>query len=128
MKKILVLTIAMFSLLACSSSEDENIEKDPIIGTWFLFSRQGENVNECEMRSNVVFKENGTYTTASYSDLGNQCVLEDEDQGNWSNKGNSNYAVVPSEENTEDIAKIVFSDNNNTFTIVEDDLVFKKAK
>ncbi|TDQ29895.1 lipocalin family protein [Tenacibaculum caenipelagi] len=125
MKKNLILTIAMFSLFSCSSDDENNT--DPIVGTWYLFSENNEEVSTCGQKNTMTFNENGTYSeTYYYTDESDNCVSGGGDEGNWSNKGKENYGLIPSLENTEGTTKIVFSDNNNTFTIIEDNIVYKR--
>ncbi len=126
MKKILVLTIAMFSLLACSSSEDENIEKDPIIGTWFLFSKNGVEVDDCTKKSTYVFKENGTMEGESYTSYEGECIHEGSGIANWSSKENNIYTITPSGKTEGIDALFNFSDDFNSFYIEEDENLWKR--
>ncbi|MGG6231928.1 lipocalin family protein [Tenacibaculum sp. SDUM215027] len=113
MKKILVLTIAMFSLFACSS-DDENL--DPIVGTWYKFSEEGIEASDCEKKSSVTFNENGTFNSISYESIEDKCVIEDELSATWTNKGNGVYSRTYNGESSN--TSITFSDNGNTMTSV----------
>jgi len=124
MKKILVLTITMFSLLACSSDDENNL--DPIIGTWYKFSQNGEEFGECEKKTTFTFSENGTYSITPYVTLNNECIIDGKDDGNWSNKSEGNYGIIPSGETEEAVAKIVFSNNNNTLTFTQENTIYKR--
>jgi len=124
MKKILVLTIAMFSLLACSSDDENNL--DPIIGTWYLFSENGIEVNDCIKKSTTTFSEDGTYTvsTSYYLSENNECIPDEgsADDGAWINRGEGNYSRTPTGEIIDDeTIKTTFSDNNNTMTYSYED-------
>ncbi|MFT7900430.1 lipocalin family protein [Tenacibaculum ascidiaceicola] len=114
MKKILVLTIAMFSLLACSSDDENNL--DPIVGTWYKFSEEGIEVSECEKKTSVTFNENGTFNSTSYESIEDKCVIEDEFSATWTNKGNGIYSRIYNGESSD--VSITFSDNDNTMTSV----------
>lgn len=114
MKKILVLTIAMFSLLACSSDDENNL--DPIVGTWYKFSEEGIEASDCEKKSSVTFKENGTFNSVSYESIDDECIIEDEFSATWTNKGNGVYSRINNGESSD--SSITFSDNGNTMTSV----------
>lgn len=114
MKKFLILTIAMFSLLSCSS--EDNL--DPFVGTWYAFSYDGIETDNCERKGLLDVKENGTLSMSYYYSENGECIEDGADSGNWSNKGNGNYAIFDSEGSNEFVIKINFSNNNNTMTII----------
>ncbi|MEE4000422.1 lipocalin family protein [Tenacibaculum sp. FZY0031] len=115
MKKNLILTIAMFSLLACSSDDENNL--DPIVGTWYFFSDSGVEVDECNKRSTILFNDNGTFSSTNYGnqDDPNNCVIENKDSGTWINNSNNKYQITDIKTNTKQIYTITFSDNGNSF-------------
>lgn len=117
MKKILILTIAMFTLFSCSSSDEENIEKDPFIGSWSLFSINGQEVDDCYKKNTVIILENGNLTTTSYDVIDDECKLDDTSASTWENKGNGNYGITRVGSTEENVTKVTFS--NNTFTFTE---------
>ena len=120
MKKILVLTIAMFSLLACSS-DDDNL--DPLVGSWYLFSENNEEVPDCEKKSTLQILENGTFKSLSYyfDEDTQECTEEGNSNGTWTNKGSNIYGIKPDGRDKEGILNITFKDNNNTFSYSETD-------
>jgi len=126
MKKILVLTIAIFSLFACSSDDENNL--DPIIGTWYFFSYDGIEVDDCNKKSTMFFYENGTFLSTVYENQNstNNCQIKNTTKGTWSYKGKGYYEITASSETSENILKIVFSDNKNTFTAIEWFTAFKR--
>ena len=122
MKKILVLTIAIFSLLACS---DDNDNLDPFVGTWYPFSVDGEEVSDCRKKGTISIKEDGTYTTTFYYFYEDECQKDTSSSGTWTNLGDGVYEITEKddteeeeiEENDTDTNKVnvSFKDNNNTF-------------
>ncbi|MDO6674660.1 lipocalin family protein [Tenacibaculum sp. 1B UA] len=118
MKKILVLTIALFSLLACSSDDENNL--DPIVGTWYKFSINEQEVNDCEKNTTIKFSQNGTFTaTYSYYNGENTCLTEETFKGTWTNKGNNNYTTLG--EGDDESSKILLKDNNTYQEIFTED-------
>lgn len=114
MKKLLILSIAMFTLFSCSSN-DENL--DPFIGNWSLFSVNGQEVDDCYKKNTVIILENGNLTTTSYDVIDNECKLDDTSASTWKNKGNGNYGITRIGSAEENVTKVTF--NNNTFTFTE---------
>lgn len=122
MKKILILTIALVSLFSCSS-DDKDL--DPIVGKWYVFSKDGVETDECERKGNLTFNEDGSTTSVYYESLNNECLKGgDEGTATWKNKGNNVYSITRGKESND--ATLVFSDNNNTFTIPADNMVYKR--
>lgn len=124
MKKIflsLALTLALFS---CSSNNDD--DTDIIVGTWNLFSLNGTTVSDCEKQSYVVFNANNTATGENYNfDTNNNCVKVGVDETvQWVNSGNNTYTIGSSSNPL--IWNVVFSDNNNTLSITNQGVVYKR--
>ena len=117
MKKILILTVALFSLMSCSDN-DNSI--DPVIGSWFPFSENGVESSDCEKKSTLTFSENGAFTTTNYILDGNECFLDNEASGIWSAKAGSVYTITISGRAEGDDGVLVFSNNNDTFTITSE--------
>ena len=132
MKKLLILTIAMFSLLSCSSNEDtdsllggnSNGGDDPIIGKWQVVSttENGDNIlTECEKNTTVTFSNDGTVTVVDFYNefdpFSNIETCESETGiGTWINTGNSEYSIGGDESQ-----KIVFSQNNTKWSTTTED-------
>ena len=124
MKKHLVLTIAIFNLLACSSDNEKNL--DIAVGSWYLFSENNKEVSTCENKNTLVFNENGTFSETYYSvHTNNDCISDDGIEGNWSNKGDGSYGFT-SYKTDEVVVTIIFSDNNNTLTFTQENAVYKR--
>ena len=116
MKKLLILSITLFSLFSCSS-DDENIEKDPLIGTWYFFSENGKEVDDCNKKSTAIISEKGDFTATNYGnqDNPNACVIENINNGTWVSKKNNKYELKNNKSGSITIHTITFSDNKNTF-------------
>ena len=112
MKKLLILSIAIFTLFSCSDNDEENIEKDPFIGIWGVFSIQGEEVNECKKNSTLMNTESGNFSTTDYNDDNGDCIKESEAIGTWENAGNNVY--ITKEGGKEQSINVTFENNNNT--------------
>lgn len=109
MKKLLVLSIAIFSLVSCSSNE-EVLKEDPFIGTWSLFSVNGEEVSDCEKNTTIIIAKGGVYT-ASYSfDNPDTCFNEESFTGTWTNEGDKNYTTTGDGDN--ESSNIILKDSN----------------
>ncbi|WBX75215.1 lipocalin family protein [Tenacibaculum ovolyticum] len=108
MKKLLILSITILSLLSCSNNNDN---LDPFIGTWSLFSLDGTEVSDCEKQTTITIIEGGTFTATYYFDEpDNTCLEEESFTGTWTNKGNNNYTTT-GDGDTES-SKIILKDNS----------------
>lgn len=126
MKKILILTIAIFSLISCSSEEgDGTNSSDPIIGTWSAFSINGTELSACLKKSTLIFSENGNLSISSYYVNSNGDCLSENSSGTWTNKGNNIYSVTLENDGPSQ-SKVTFSDNNNTMTVADENTVYKR--
>lgn len=126
MKKILILSIAFFSLLSCSSNDD-NIEKDPLIGTWYFFSRGGNEVDDCTKKTEFIFNEDRTFSTVSYSTAIDICSKEEDSTGKWSSLGNQTYTIKL--DNSTKVVEIKFNfseDKNSINGFPEENDVIKR--
>lgn len=119
MKKLLTLSIVIFSLFSCSSNDDN---LDPFVGTWYKFSFNNIEVSDCEKKSTVTNKENETYTSTSYYISDNDCKTIPLESGTWTNKGSGIYTIIQKGKEAIDI-KIIFKDNNNTFVFSTEKII-----
>ncbi|WP_422090836.1 lipocalin family protein [Tenacibaculum ovolyticum] len=106
MKKTLTLLLIVFTMIGCSSNDDIDTNSISIIGEWTLkakFSSDGtnKNIDECEQRSNITFKNNNTFDSNYYRIINGDCTLEDQDQ-------NIEYKVVG------DILEVNHTSTNNS--------------
>ncbi|MFD2566153.1 lipocalin family protein [Pseudotenacibaculum haliotis] len=124
MKKIFLSLVLCLSLFSCSSNDDDN--PDLIVGTWNLFSLNGTTASDCEKRSFVTFLANNTAAGENYNtDVNNNCVRIGVDETvQWVNSGNNTYTIGSNSNPL--IWNVVFSDNNNTFTITNQGVVYKR--
>lgn len=94
MKKLLLLFVSVAMLTACSKdNDDENGSQEPILGTWYLVeinNAQGYEVNDCNSKSYIDFKSDGTAHSEFYSQNNGNCESEAND-GNWTAGDNSKY-------------------------------------
>ena len=117
MKKLLILSIAVFTLFSCSSNDDDNL--DLIVGTWTYTAIDGEVLDDCDKKSQVTFNENNSYSTKSYYTENGDCVLESTINGTWENNNNNTYSF--SFDGDTNTAKVTFSNNDNTLTLGENE-------
>ncbi len=124
MKKIFLSLVLCFALFSCSSNDDDNL--DLIVGTWNLFSLNGTTASDCEKQSFVTFFANNTATGENYNtDVNNNCVRIGVDETvQWVNSGNNTYTIGSNSNPL--IWNVVFSDNNNTLTITNQGVVYKR--
>lgn len=115
MKKLLILFLVGITTFSCSSDNEETTQ-DPIIGTWTLFSRNNQEVNDCQKKSTVSFTENGNYNNTGYylDNTNNNCIADYNENGGWENN-NGNYIIKV--DNVNNQVPISFSNNNNTMTV-----------
>lgn len=112
---------------SCSSDDDGNTnepaDQDRIVGEWRIqsLSIDGEQteLSECDLQSRIVFSANGNITVTSfYEDVDSeQCVSEVYTE-TWEYRGNNVYRITDEDGPTD--VTITFSNNNNTFTITEE--------
>lgn len=119
MKKILILTITLFTLLSCSSNDD--IILDQVIGKWKVKSVTVNNVsilNACSSQSTIEFKSDNTVTTVAFNDdNSNSNCTSSSKTGNWKFKNGTTYATsIDTNDGSFREITITFSNNNNTFT------------
>lgn len=72
MKKILILSLTVFTLLSCSSSDD--ITDNSIIGTWKLISHSDVNtLPDCMKQTTITFAKHGILSGEIYEPNGGNC-------------------------------------------------------
>ena len=95
MKKLLFLIFCATTLLSCTNSAEE--ETGIIVGTWNLFSINGDEVSDCEKRSFVAFFSNNTAIGEDYfPSINNGCKRDGASETiQWVNNGNNTYLLSP---------------------------------
>lgn len=126
--KFILIFLAFAGIASCSSDDDgssnEPPANDPIVGTWKiqqqLIDGEEEPLSDCEKQSTVEFKTNETVTSTDYYDDPDtgECITDVYTE-DWENRGNGIYRITDEDDESTDIS-IVFSGNNNTFTISEE--------
>ncbi|MEW7278175.1 lipocalin family protein [Aquimarina sp. 2201CG1-2-11] len=113
MKNVCLCLIAVVTILFASCNKDDDGGGDQILGTWKLIttSEKIDNstkvvaVSDCEKKSTVDYKEDGTYKSLYYdTNAEDECVLADDTTGTWKNLGDGKY-------------EFKFADITNTVTI-----------
>lgn len=128
--KTLKLLLALFLLVgfgACSDDDDEgngSVEANRIVGEWKMQSMtiDGEAVpiTDCEAQSRVVFTANGNVTSTDFfEDLDTEECTSEVTNEKWQYRGNNVYRFIDGTD-TYDF-EIMFSNNNNRFSITEED-------
>lgn len=123
--KILFAFLLFAGVASCGSDDDANgpAEDDRIVGEWKLQSLtvDGEEweLTDCDLQSRLQFSSNGDIlNTNFFEDLdSDECVSEVTNE-EWEYLGNNVYRITD-EEGTTDVT-LVFSNNDNAFTITEE--------
>lgn len=111
MKKVIVLSLSIFTLTFCSKNSDNpSTEPEPIIGKWIVLKKNGLKPDDCFAKSSLTFKIDKT----SISDTFN---LDQEENCNqrtinaiWSKTNDKKYKVEF--QGKEEILNPVFKENN----------------
>lgn len=122
---ISAITLCMFIFSSCSSDEDNNTSNsnDPILGKWFYFSLNNEEVSDCEKMTSIEFTVSGATTTETFEILtDDSCGRSSLTENTWTNKGDNIYTFNNLE------SKIEFFDNGNSFKISSGNIVYKKMQ
>ncbi len=128
--KTLKLLLALFMLVglgACSDDDDGGngtAEANRIVGEWKMqsMSIDGEAVpiSDCEAQSRVLFKTNGTLTSTDFfEELDSEECISEVTNESWQYRGNNVYRFSDGTD-TYDV-EVLFSNNNNRFSITEID-------
>ena len=122
MKKLLILTVAFFTLISCSSDDNKSeIPTNPIVGIWTIqFNKikvahktaPEESEDDCSDNDRMTVTEDGKLSSVYYSDNEGKCLMGEAENGTWKDNGNNNYTLIIDGE--DDDVDIVFSNNNNT--------------
>ena len=125
MKKLLILSIAVFTLFSCSDNDDN---LDLIIGSWTQLETEAKAEkrveDDCYTMNTVNFNSNSTYSSTQYeNDSDGNCTTDGPEQlGTWKNNNNNTYTFSFSNDENEtrdNTGLVIFSNNNNTFTLGE---------
>ncbi len=124
--KLLFVFLVFTGLVSCNNDDDgiELSDGDRIVGVWNIQSiiLDGEEweLSDCELQSRMSFTANGNITvTSRYDDVDTEECVSEVNTLNWEYRGNNVYRITD-EDGSEDIT-FLFSNNDNTFTITEED-------
>ena len=113
-------------LTSCSSDDDANApaEVDRIVGKWkiqeLLVDGEVVLLTDCEKQTTVEFKTNGDIISSDfYDDFETEECIEETSTEKWENRGNNIYRITDGA--TSEDVNIVFSNNNNTFKVSQED-------
>ncbi|CAM1366244.1 conserved protein of unknown function [Tenacibaculum soleae] len=118
MKRLLILSITILTLISCSSNDDN---LDPFIGTWSFSAVDGTEVDECSQKTTLTILENGNFINDHYELIDDKCELENTNKGTWINRSGGNYGITQDGNTKESVNKVTFTNNNNTFSFNETD-------
>lgn len=99
MKKLLLLFMSLTVLTACSS-DDDKIEEDRILGSWFIVEINNVpgsafTLTECNKNSTMTFNENGTTTSVFHAQVGANCVAGTQTNSTWNNQNGIYTITIP---------------------------------
>lgn len=120
MKQVIKGLAIFLMLIVVTSCQDDNDtqQRDPLVGIWYPFSEDGVEESDCRKESTFTFSTDGTYRSIGIiDDTDGTCINDFDSNGTWENVGSNTYEFVDSESNNPNRVELVFSDNNNTFTI-----------
>ncbi|SNR15395.1 lipocalin family protein [Tenacibaculum jejuense] len=144
MKKIIILSFAFLCLFSCSSNDSEVVgtdgdevvtdgsgsdgesdngngseAKDPIIGTWTLFTgTDGVEVTECKKKTTFTFNEDNTYSQIEFNTVNNSCSEVVNVTGEWKNEGNNVYNLRRDGFTSGPSVDFEFSEDGKTMVLV----------
>lgn len=126
--KFIFVFLIFAGLASCSSDDEGNSdgpdETDRIIGEWqiqqILVDGEEFPLTDCELQSTLEFMANGNVTTTDfYVDSDTEECDSEAYTEQWENRGNNIYRIS-GDGLTYDVT-IIFSNNNNTFMVTEED-------
>lgn len=130
--KTIKLYLALFLIIgitSCGSDDDDSgsnsPEADRIVGEWIMerstFNGEVYTPDECEAQSTLEFFANGTVTYVEFwEDWETEECISESDSEEWEYRGNNVYRFTGDDDEPYDVL-INFSNNNNTFTVTEED-------
>lgn len=121
MKKLmyLCLMVAVMPFISCSSDDDNNSEKNTIVGKWNYVAFESEDpINDCQKKSTAEFNDDGTYFYEFFSDDSGECASEGVKNGTWESTGNGTYkGTYDYPQNGGIIVDVTMEVNGNTLKI-----------
>ncbi|CAM1340550.1 hypothetical protein [Tenacibaculum amylolyticum] len=122
MKKFLATTFILVILFSCSNDDNTGNANDPILGKWFLFSNNALEASDCEKRSFIEFKSDGSTVSETYQEINTSCTNTISGNDKWENKGEGLYSFNNIE------SQIQFLDDNMTMRVSSGNIVYKKEQ
>lgn len=127
MKKLFLLFLSLSVLTACSS-DDDNTEEDPILGTWFIVEVNNVpgsefTLSECNKNSTMTFNANGIATSVFHANVEGECIAGEPTDSTWDNQSGVYTITIPIPELEEAgfdtlTGTIAFTSNTFIFTPV----------
>ncbi|AZJ35248.1 hypothetical protein D6T69_06830 [Tenacibaculum singaporense] len=112
MKKTIILTLTIISLLSCSSS-DENLTNS-IVGNWKITSHSDlSTLNDCIEQSTLNFGSNSDFTINFYEKNGDNCDRQIS-TGNYSETGTNEYTLQSDSFGSNENVTVIVNGNNLT--------------
>lgn len=125
--KLILGLFLLIGLVSCSDDDDggSNGANDRIVGEWridkVIMNGVEIELGECGGQSGIVFLANGNaIATDFYEDFDTGDCISDVYNEKWQYSGNNVYKFTDEDGEVYDVT-ITFSNNNNTFTITEED-------
>ncbi|MFO7721018.1 MAG: lipocalin family protein [Gillisia sp.] len=125
MKKLFLLFMSLTVLTGCSN-DDDNSEKDRILGSWLIVEINNVpgsefELSECNKNSTMTFNENGTTTSVFHAQIEGNCTAGTPTNSTWNNQNGIYTITIPIAElegfNTL-TGTIAFTSNTFVFTPV----------
>ncbi len=127
MKKIFLLFFSLALLTSCSSDDDGgSTGDDQILGKWFVAEINNTGAlniqaNDCNRQSFIDFKSNFKADSALYAEDGGECNVDNSENDDWSNLGESKYRfVIPFEGIGSQTGRVDFNADFTEFTFYPD--------
>lgn len=115
MKKILILSLTIFTLLSCSSSDD--IADNSIVGTWRLVSHSDiVTIKECFKKTVIIFNSNNTFGGTSYEDCENDNDQGEPFSGKYFKSDTNEYTLEFNNSSNNDVSVAKLNGKNLTIT------------
>lgn len=99
MKKFIFLFLSLAVITACSS-DDDNSDQDPIVGSWFIVEvnnipNSDFTLSECNKSSTMTFNEDGTSTSVFHAQVEGNCMAGTPTNSTWSNQSDIYTITIP---------------------------------